>query len=291
MRAGKASRTAEYMALFRAVESCRRPGARLFFDPFASGFLRPGLRAVALAARLPGAQRAVERLIDRRAGGPRISALVRTRLIDEALGGALGDGARQLVILGAGFDSRAYRVKQLATLRVFEVDHPSTQRAKRARLARMLASPPAHVSFVALDFAHEHLGQALARAGYDPAERTFAIWEGVTNYLDAAAVDATLSWFAANSGPRSRISFTYVERGLIDGSKHFAGAEPWLRRVRRAGEPFTFGLEPTELGAYLSARGLRLLSDASTADALARLAQRAEQPPPAFYRVALAERD
>lgn len=280
------------MALFRAVESAQPPVQRLFFDPLARGFLTSGLRLAAACAGLPLVGSLVPRLIDRRAPGPRISALVRTRLIDDALADGLADGATQVVILGAGYDSRAYRLGMDHGVRVFELDRPATQAIKRARLARIPQADPGHVTFVATDFIEDELSDVLTAAGYDPQAKTFFIWEGVTNYLNAEAVDSTLRWIAGHSVSGSRLSFTYIDRGLLDGSKAFARARPWMARVEQAGEPFTFGLDPDTLSAYLNECGLRLIDDATTADALTRYPERAsERPPPAFYHVALAQTD
>jgi methyltransferase (TIGR00027 family) len=289
MRAGSPSRTAEYMALFRAVESCRPEDRRLFSDPFAAGFLSGGLRAAARAAQVPVLRQLVPRLIDRRAPGPRISAVVRTRLIDDAIAEGLEGGARQLVILGAGHDSRAYRLEAARGVRVYEVDHPTTQAAKRARVRRMLGKEPPRVTFVPIDFASQQLGPPLFAAGYDPKALTFVVWEGVTNYLDADAVDSTLRWIAGNAPSRSRLSFTYVDRALLDGSKTFPGSQRWVQSVEKAGEPFTFGLDPDALDRYLAERGLELLDDTTTAVALARYGRRDDEAPPAFYHVALAQ--
>jgi methyltransferase (TIGR00027 family) len=279
------------MALFRAVESSQPPDRRLFADPYALGFLTPSLRAVATLRRLPVIGSLVPRIIDHRWPGPRASAVVRTRIIDEALVAGLAEGARQVVLLGAGYDSRPYRIQGIEQARVFEVDHPTTQAEKRRRLARKLGTLPAHVSFAAIDFDRAELGAVLERAGYSDAERAFFIWEGVTNYLSAESVEATLGWIASHSPPGSRLSFTYVHRGLLDGSEEFPGAEEWVGAVRSAGEPFTFGLYPDELTTYLAERGLRLLSDTSTAEALERYRPNVGDlaVPPAFYRVALAE--
>jgi len=233
----------------------------------------------------------VPRVIDRRAPGSRISALVRTRLIDRALVDALAREARQVVLLGAGYDSRACRIEDVVAARVFEVDHPTTQAVKRRRLARMLKSAPSNVVYVAVDFLDDDFGVCLLKAGYDEAERTLFIWEGVTNYLTAATVDATLRWIVSHSAPGSWLAFTYVHRGLLDGSPRFLGSERWVGAVEKAGEPFTFGLDPTELEGYLAEYGLRLLSDVSTADALEGGATIVADASglPAFYRVALAE--
>ncbi len=150
---------------------------------------------------------------------------------------------------------------------------------------------PDNVVWVPVDFLTEDFGAALLGAGYDPALASLFIWEGVTNYLDAATVDHTLRWIALHAADASRLSFTYVDRALLDGSAPFPGAERWVASVADAGEPFTFGLDPGELDGYLAARGLSLLHDVSTAEALAGLsgAQAAGMPaPPGFYHVALA---
>src|SRR5262245_52746300 len=204
------------MALFRALESAGPPRTRLFHDPFAIGFLRPALRAAVVASRAPALGRLVPWLIDRRWPGARSSGVARTRLIDDALADAVRRGARQVVILGAGFDCRAYRLPGLDAVRVFEVDHPQTQAAKRNRFERRFGHPPRTVTFAAVDFDRQSLADGLKAAGFDAAVPAFFIWEGVTNYLSKEAVDATLR-FIGSASPGSQVLFTYVHRGLIDG--------------------------------------------------------------------------
>jgi O-methyltransferase involved in polyketide biosynthesis len=203
------------MGLFRALESVRRPAAaRLFDDPFAAPLLRGPLRAVATTARLPLIHEGVCRFIDRRWPGARTSAVARTRLIDEAVAGALRDGIDQVVILGAGFDSRAYRmagIEQSAGVRGGFSEHGGEPSARGWR--RLLGGLPDHVVFVGLDFDRQALLAALDAAGCDRGRRSMLVWEGVTNYLTAAAVDATLrdlATFAAGS----HLVFTYIHRGV-----------------------------------------------------------------------------
>jgi methyltransferase (TIGR00027 family) len=285
------SRTAEFMALFRALESLRAPEARLFEDRFAAGFLTPTLRCVATASRLPILAALVPRIIDRRWPGPRGAALVRTRFIDDAAVQAIRAGVPQVVILGAGFDSRAYRLPAIESARVFEVDHPVTQGRKRGRLRRMLGTLPSHVVFVAVDFDRDLLGDVMAASGFRPDRPAFFIWEGVTNYLSAEAVDATFRWLSG-AAAGSRVLFTYVHRGILDGSARFEGARESMDTVRRVGEPFTFGFDPAELPAYLLARGLRLVEDVGAAEYRARYLAplgRASLKVSAFYRAAVAE--
>lgn len=286
MIAGQGSRTAQYVALFRALESRRSASERLFDDPFAEAFLDPPLRVVATAAALPGVGRLVPWILDRRVPGPRPSAIARTRYIDDALREAMITGTEQVVILGAGFDSRAYRMPELAGVRVFEVDHPDTQAVKRKVMSNRLGALPENVSFVAVDFEHDPVAPALSDAGLVSGCRTFTIWEGVASYLTRDAVDATFRWTSDVVEPGSELVFTYVHRGLLDGSRDFPDAEPWVRRVADAGEPFVLGFTPEELGGFLPELGWRVVDDITTPEALSRYGLSTERVP-AFYRIAL----
>lgn len=269
----KASRTAEYMALFRALETAR---GGLCDDPFAARFLGPRLRAAALAARVPVAGALVPLLIDRRWPGPRPSGVVRTRLIDELVRKALGDGCEQLVLLGAGYDTRGLRI---ATGPVWEVDHPATQARKRAGVG---ADAPGRIRFVAVDFERDDLGESLCAAGFAEGGPTCVVWEGVFSYLTVAAIDATLGWVTSACGPGSRLVLTYVDQAALD-----APAPAWIEAVGAVGEPFITGLKPEEADAFFAARGFALRSDVSTRDAAsAHMDAREVARIPPIYRVA-----
>src|SRR5215813_7239971 len=165
MESNKASRTAEYMALYRALDSVRSPGRRLFMDPFAIHFLRPSLQRAAMLARVPYLADAVAWYADRRAPGARTSAIARTRRIDDVVSQALTEGIRQVVILGAGFDCRLYRLSGLDGVSAFEVDHPATLAAKLSRLRSVLRKLPDGVRYVEIDFDRERLGEVLKHSG------------------------------------------------------------------------------------------------------------------------------
>jgi len=287
--AGRQSRTAQYMAFFRALESRRPAAERLFVDPVADAFLDRPLRAAVAAAALPGVGRVVPWALDRRIPGPRASAVARTRYIDDALRAAVAAGTEQVVILGAGYDSRAYRLPELRGVRVFEVDHPDTQSVKRQVLERRFGALPPHVTFVAVDFDREPLAPAVATAGLQAGQRTFTIWEGVASYLTPAAVDTTVRWTGDVAGPGSELVLTYVNRELIERTREFPNADAWVRSVERAGEPFVFGFTPDELVGYLAVRGWTLVDDLATPEALALYGLSGSRVP-SFYRIARAER-
>jgi methyltransferase (TIGR00027 family) len=274
MRADRPSRTAQHNALFRAIEQgLPHP---LFQDPWARRFLRGRYR---LVAGLPAPFLA--RAIDRRWPGPRAAVCVRTRYIDDAIGERTSAGLDQLVLLGAGFDSRAHRLPGIDRVRVFEVDHPTTQAMKRNVVGR----PPAHVVYVPFDFSRDRLAEVLAGGGFEAGRRTLFVWEGVTNYLDEASVDATLR-FVAGSG--TDLIFTYIDRTILDGAPRFEGAAESMAYVRRLGEPFTFGFDPAALPLSLRGRGLELLEDLSLAAAAERYYAVGRPPVSAFYHVAVA---
>lgn len=276
-------------ALFRALEARRPASGRVADDPLAVRFLTPEFRLVAGAARVPAARRLIERFIDHRWPCVRGGVVARTRLIDQKVVAEL-PRVRQAVIMGAGFDSRAYRLPPMRQVTVFEVDHPATQAAKR-RVVQRGADESSRVRFVPVVFGADDPAAKLADAGFEPGATTLVLWEGVTNYLDPLAVDATFRFLAAAVGPGSPVLFTYVDRGIIDGTARFEGAETTLRAVRRVGEPFTFGLDPAQVPGYLADRGFALEWDTAVSDAAARLYPAGACPSvPAYYHVAGARR-
>jgi len=285
MRAGQPSRTANQNALFRALEARRPAPVRIADDPLAVHFLSPEFRLLAEAARLPAARRLVETVIDHRWPCVRPGVVARTRLIDRVVLRELGR-VRQVLILGAGFDSRAWRLPGMDRVRVFELDHPATQAAKRRTLSHDAPSA-AHVTFVPVVFGTDDPDRALTASGFTAGDPTLVLWEGVTNYLDREAVDATFGLLGRILGSGSLVLFTYVDAGILDGSAVFAGAQTTMRAVRRVGEPFTFGFVPSELSAYLADLGFELLSDERVSDAAQRFYPAGRCPAaPAYYHVA-----
>ncbi|MEV7415444.1 class I SAM-dependent methyltransferase [Streptomyces sp. NPDC089919] len=180
----------------------------------------------------------------------------RTVAIDDALSARV---TGQLVILGAGLDTRAWRLPGLAGTDVWEVDHPASQEDKRTRLA---AAPPAtarSVRFTPVDFAVDDLGAALDAAGHDPSAPTTWLWEGVVPYLTREEVRATVAALAARSVPGSVLVLNYQTPSAR------AAAGRLLARLMRhsalAGEPWRSLWRPRQMTELLAAHGLRVLSD------------------------------
>ena len=204
---------------------------------------------------------------------------LRTAAIDQAVRDAIGNGARQLVILGAGYDGRAWRLPELAGVNVFEVDHPATQGDKRAHVTK-LPRAIGNVSFVSIDFERESLDTVLERAGHDRAVLTCWIWEGVVMYLSREAMRATLAGIAGRSAPGSTLIVNY----------HTAHRRFFARLMfRLIGEPQISAWTPEEMAADLRSAGFLVRDDSGMLDWNARFAQGAARVERgAYMRVATA---
>lgn len=253
MKKGKPSATAEGNAALRAAEWLRPEDERVCYDQFARRFL--GLRfGVIVRSRL--LTRIALWYAERILPGAADSLAARTRYIDDYLKQCIDDGIEQLVILGAGYDSRAYRFDGLkGKVRVFEVDHPDTQRAKIQKVKRIFGSLPSHVTYVGLDLDEKKLGEGLLEAGYRKDKKTLFIWEGVTVYLTPEAVDETLAFVAGNSGKGSSIIFDYAFQFALDATSDSEEAKKWRKAYERRGEPPKFALKEDEVEEFLSKRG------------------------------------
>lgn len=259
----RASLTAEYMALMRALESLRPASSRLFNDPYAAGFLGAWRKWLYRMARGGLGRRVVERVLDSAAPGARAAGIARTKWIDDEVTAALAQ-ARQLVLLGAGFDTRAFRLPAATRAITFELDHPETSRAKQAALKKH-GPLPERVRFITLDFNHQAVDAVLTQAGFDKTQPACFVWEGVTNYLTSEAIDSVLRQIQ-QAAPGSILLVTYIDRAVLDHPERFFGAAKLMARLESYGEPWTFGYSPEALSTFLAARGFQLLSNRSVAD-------------------------
>jgi methyltransferase (TIGR00027 family) len=243
------SLTARAAAAHRAAHQIIDGGA-VFRDPLASAILgEDAPQAIATLGDDPMSAR-MRRFI-----------AARTRLAEEALHAAIEQGVTQLVVLGAGLDTYAYRGACRSSLKaIYEVDHPGTQAWKRRRLDAAGIATPANLRFVAINFEKQTLSQALAASGFDPSAPTFFTWLGVVPYLTEDAIDKTLSFIRGLR--RAHVVFDYGEpRDLIDPNVR-ALLERHAQRVAAAGEAWITFFDPPVLHAKLRALGFTTIHDA-----------------------------
>jgi methyltransferase (TIGR00027 family) len=196
----------------------------------------------------------------------------RTKYIDQVLAQEAAAGLKQVIILGTGLDSRPYRFRrQYPGLRFFEVDLPATLAYKQQQVEAALGSKPAGVTYVAVDFDKDDLGQTLARAGYQADRRTLFIWEGVTYYLQEAGVRATLGLVAKGAQPGSRLVFDYLLQEALDriNSGDADGRAGTAARARH-GEPFLFGIKHGHSRGFLAQSGLVLVEELGSQQMVSR---------------------
>jgi methyltransferase (TIGR00027 family) len=265
MKEHSPSRTAEHNALFRAIEYTRPPEDRIVRDSIAQSFLTAPFRFVAWLSRNPVCSALLCRYIDYRWPGSRTSLIARTRLIDEYVTSGVTAGIPQIVILGAGFDSRAYRIPGAGRARFFEVDHPNTSAVKRDHIRRVFGALPQHVSYVEMDFRGDQIRYSLESAGFNPLKRSLFLWEGVSNYLTEGAVKSTLS-FIGSLGQGTALVFTYVDEAVLHDPGSFAGGSEVQKTFARLKEPWTFGILPSHAYEFFENCGLDLDYDLSAAE-------------------------
>jgi methyltransferase (TIGR00027 family) len=271
MKHGRASRTALGAAGHRAAHQALEGGA-VFADPLALAILGEDAgEALALARERP----------ERR--GLRLFIAMRSRFAEDSARAAIGRGVRQILVPGAGLDTFAYRLeaelKANAGLKVFELDHPATQRDKRARLARAGVAEPPHVAFVGHDFERGSMTAALEAGGFDAARRTFVLWLGVTPYLTEAAVFATLGELARLPGG-AEVVFDYANPPRTIEEPNVRGFHGEMAaRVEAIGEPFRCALDTPALHRQARGLGYVEIEDLDRAALVARYLPQVTAPP------------
>lgn len=243
--------------MFRAWELARPPAARLVTDPFAPAFLGPAAR-VALRAGRPAVVDAADAL----ASGLIAFVGARHRFIDDALLAALEEGIAEVLILGAGYDSRAWRFADALDGRpVVELDHPATGARKTRIVARHAGSwPVVDRRTIAADLQAQRLGEVLRRGGVGRHGPVFVVWEGVSMYLSRAAVEETLATLA-QAAPGSRVALDLWDPTPLPGLRGRL-RQAGIQGLSLLGEPIDFGLVPQDAGPFFARLGLSLVDRA-----------------------------
>lgn len=258
---GQTSYTAEAVCAFRSIAALDPDPKTRNPDTLAKHFVNPEM-----VGRFPGLGLAFEPAkvaIDTMDNGVFYYVNARTHHMDRLLTKALDEGVTQVVIMGAGFDSRAYRFhEKYPQVRFFEIDLPATSADKQQRVKKILGKTPDWVTFTPIDFNTQTLDEVLTKAGFAKNKKTFFVWEGVTYFISREAVQSTLDFIARNTAPGSRVVFDYMLEDVVSGADYSPyGSRRTVFFVSTRSEPYVFGLQPRYFETFVQQRGLKALSD------------------------------
>jgi methyltransferase (TIGR00027 family) len=254
-------RTALGAVVCRMIEQYQPENTRLFYDPIAKELVDGSIRWMMQFASM---RNFTVQQTDAVAKGIYGVQICRTRYIDDALQSAISKRINQVVILGAGYDTRAYRLPELKSANVFEVDLPMVQDDKKKKLQNYLGQLPGNVAYIPIDFDTQTLDTVLSATNFDHKAPTIFIWEGVTQYLSEDAVRQTFS-FVGRSAPKSLIVFTYVLKSIIERRSNILDANHMMDVIAKQA-PWIFGLEPSSISDFLKPYHLTIVAGVGNQD-------------------------
>lgn len=257
----KPSATAELVASHRAAESFKPVNERICYDPYAIHFLSPETLEI---LKDPIKMRAITEQVGPIGQEMSTSLRVRVRYFDDFIKKLVSEGLEQLIILGAGYDTRAYRIEGLENVKVFEVDHTATQRFKVEKIKEIFGSLPDHVVYVPIDLEKRTLSQSLSDKGYNSSKKTLFVMEGLIQYLTPKSVDEIFSFIARNSGKESTIIFDYHDESVVNGTSEVG--KMIKNFVEQVGEHLKFGINQEKIEEFLSDRGFSNITNVTSED-------------------------
>lgn len=247
--------TAEDMAGHRAFEMLRPENERVCEDPFAQYFINEQTRKT---LKSPFKRKIRNWIFQAVHPGGSDAVVIRARFIDDFVKKQVKEGLEQLVILGAGYDCRPYRMEELKNgISVFEVDHPATQEIKTEKLGSILKSIPNNVHFIPYSISEKGLEDTLLKSGYDVAKKSLFIMEGLVMYLPREDVAHILEFVANNAGNGSSVVFDYLPIGIDDGSIGIKVGKTLHNYAKKRGEPFQFGSDEKGIKNLLEQTGFQ----------------------------------
>jgi len=246
-------------AALRAAESYYPEDERLFYDRIAFYLLPPLWKLFLKLMKFSPLREMIFSKRDREMPGVIGNLLYRTKYIDDVLKENLKE-IEQLLILGSGFDTRAYRFDGVEKLKVFEVDHPQTISKKRKGLKKLYKKIPDHVRLVEIDFDKKKLEEVLLDNNFAFNKKTLVIWEGVTQYIEQKSVDKIFDFFA-DLETGSKILFSYVKKEIVDGSDRSEVDQQIISFVEEMGLDWKTGIESSKIETILNDNGLNLIED------------------------------
>lgn len=193
--------------------------------------------------------------------------IARTKFIDSVFQKAISNGFDQILIFGAGFDSRGIRFADLnKKTRIFELDAPVTQEAKINQLKKRGIAIDPNIVFISIDFNKESLEDKLIDSGFKENKRSLFILEGLTMYLDPEAIDSTFQVIDQFAGEGSEVVFDYVYSSVLRGENLYYGESEVLNQLKDTNEPWSFGIEKGELESFLKYKNLKLICSLNSED-------------------------
>jgi methyltransferase (TIGR00027 family) len=254
--------TALGAATCRLIEQSQPSKTRLFEDLVVKDLVGTSIRSL---MRFGWKRNYVIRQTDAIMPGLYGVQICRTRFIDDVVQAALSKGIGQLVILGAGYDTRAYRLAGMERVKVLEVDLESVQEDKKKKLRRRFGRLPENITFVPIDFGGQRLETVLAGTTFDSSASAVFVWEGVTQYLSEESVLRTMG-FVGGSAPGSILVFTYVLKSVIERRSDVQGADRLMEALAKRNSPWLFGLEQPGVSSFLVPYHLDRIADVGNAD-------------------------
>lgn len=255
----KPSETAMFAALRRAIAHRNYKNEKFGPDVFAEYFLPPHFRFFLRFKRI---RTNTNNRLNTFFPGLNEYMIARTAYFDKLFLDALNNRTPQIVLLGAGYDSRSYRFAESnRCTTIFELDIAPTQNRKLQCLKKARIDIPTQVKFVPIDFNQEALKDVLEEAGYKNNQKTLFIWEGVSYYLKAEAVDATLEFVRQGSHPKSAIAFDYTISISEQNAKEYFGAQEFSQTMKEhhASEALLFSIDKDNIERFFEQKRLKIV--------------------------------
>jgi len=249
------------IAGLRANETHLPENERVFQDPYAEYFFPDESRKLFQDPRRVKAE--LEKY-EQMMPGVNGAIVARIKFIDECVTDLIEKGLEQLVVIGAGYDTRPYRIQEVKeNLKVFEVDHPATQAVKIEKIKEIFGGLPNHVTYVPLIFGKHSLGEKLMAFGYNKELKTLFIIEGLLMYIPSSAVEGLFAFIIKASGPESSIVADYFDTTVVEGKSPLKEAIVLRQFVENEGSSLKFGIQAGKGEEFFKQRGFRQVSCAS----------------------------
>lgn len=256
---------AEGIAMQRFAESSKEEDERICYDPYAIHFIRPEI--IEFGKKHPEEAKELIENTERFFPGLSSSIMARVKYFDDFVKKSIKDGLEQLVILGAGYDTRAFRIEELKeNVNIFEMDHPNTQGFKIEKIKEIFGSTPGNVVYVPVDFEKEKIGEKLIENGFIGSKKTLFILEGLVMYIPPESVAEIFLFINKNSAKGSRVIFDYYPQSVVDGTSKLEIGQNIMNHLVKIGEPLQFGIKEQEMENFLKEFGFSSIENVTSED-------------------------